>query len=61
MIVGLGGYNSRNPCAVLFGNEALTANEVTIDDNLAGKIRVASFDPAVDHCNLDALSSGDLV
>ena len=50
-IVGLCGDDSRDFGAVLLDRKRLTGDEVAVDQQLAGKVRVHRFDAAVDDGN----------
>jgi hypothetical protein len=60
-IVALGRNYARDPGPMVLGNLGLPRNEIAIDQELPGEIRVRRLDAAIDHCNPDAAARGDPV
>src|SRR6185369_475280 len=57
----LGGDNSRDASPVLLDRSGPSGDEVAVDHDLAGEVRVPGLDPAVDHGDLDSAACGQLV
>lgn len=60
-IIRFGGDNARDASAVLLVRRRLVGDEVAIDEELAGEVRVLGLDAAVDNRDFDPATGGNPV